>query len=388
MTQCVILAGDADTPREALGTKAAPSSCEAAHLLESLIDEVARFGVSDFLVVAGSRAPTGDGGDRTRRSRDGRVLTITTFEPEPGHPREALSRFSDRLCDTFLMINGTTFFDCNIAGLVQPALEAGRMVRLAVCQKSDLPGCAAVEMDGDRVIGISKQNQASGAGWISAGISYARKEVISLIDRVPRSLEMDIVTRLLWIEAVEARRFAGEVIDLGATAAPGARPFFPIRRAAVFFDRDGVLNEDSGYVNQPHALRWLPGARESVRAVNDSGRFAFVVTNQSGVARGYYGEDAVLAFHAEMQRQLLAIGAHIDAFVFCPHHPEGILPFYARDCDCRKPLPGMVLKVLESWPVRRQGSILIGDRPSDLLAAEAAGLAGRLYGGGDVRQSL
>jgi D-glycero-D-manno-heptose 1,7-bisphosphate phosphatase len=135
-------------------------------------------------------------------------------------------------------------------------------------------------------------------------------------------------------------------------------------------------------------LRWLPGARESVRAVNDSGRFAFVVTNQSGVARGYYDEDAVASFHAEMQRQLLAVGAHVDAFVFCPHHPDGILPAYARHCDCRKPLPGMILKVLESWPVRRQGSVLIGDRPSDLLAAEAAGLAGRLYSGGDLRQSL
>jgi D-glycero-D-manno-heptose 1,7-bisphosphate phosphatase len=357
-------------------------------LLESLIDEVARFGISDFLVVPGSAAPTADAGSVVRRARDGRPITVTTFEPEPGDLAEALKRFSDRLCDTFLMISGNTFFDCNIAGLVQPAIEPGRMMRLAVCREPGPPGCAPVELDGERVVRMSRQSQVSGSGWISAGICYARKEVVSLIDRVPCSLKLDILPRLLWIEAVEARRFAGEVIDLGATADPGIRQLFPIQRAAVFFDRDGVLNEDSGYVHRPHELRWLPGARESVRAVNDSGRFAFVVTNQSGVARGYYDEDAVSAFHAEMQRQLLAVGAHIDAFVFCPHHPDGILPFYARSCDCRKPMPGMLLKVLESWPVRRRDSILIGDRPSDLLAAEAAGLAGRLYGGGDLRQSL
>jgi D-glycero-D-manno-heptose 1,7-bisphosphate phosphatase len=357
-------------------------------LLDSLIDEVARFGINDFLVVPGSAAPTGDGDYRMRRSRDGRVLTVTMFEPERGDLAQALSGFSDRLCDTFLMINGNTYFDCNIAGLAQPALEPGEMVRLAVCRKSGSPSRTAVELDGDRVIGISKPSQASRSGWISAGIGYARKDLISLMDRVPRSLEMDILPRLLWIKAIEARRFPGQVIDLGATADPSTRDFFPVRRAAVFFDRDGVLNEDSSYVHQPHELRWLPGAQESVRAVNDSGRFAFVVTNQSGVARGYYSEDAVSAFHAEMQRQLLAVGAHIDAFVFCPHHPDGILPDYARRCDCRKPLPGMILKVLESWPVRRQDSILIGDRPSDLLAAEAAGLAGRLYRGGDLRQSL
>ncbi len=162
----------------------------------------------------------------------------------------------------------------------------------------------------------------------------------------------------------------------------------PIRRAAVFFDRDGVLNEDSGYVFRPDQLRWLPGARECVRMVNDSGRFAFVVTNQSGVARGYYDEEAVRAFHAEMQRQLLALGAHIDAFEFCPHHPEGTVARYARSCECRKPTAGMIEQLLRRWPVRREGSILIGDRLSDIKAAEAAGIEGRLYRGGDLRQML
>jgi D-glycero-D-manno-heptose 1,7-bisphosphate phosphatase len=162
----------------------------------------------------------------------------------------------------------------------------------------------------------------------------------------------------------------------------------PIRHGAVFFDRDGVLNEDLGYVHRLDQLHWLPGARECVRAVNDSGRLAFVVTNQSGVARGYYDEDAVIAFHAEMQRQLLAVGAHIDDFAFCPHHPDGTVPRYARPCSCRKPMPGMILTLLDRWPVRRQDSILIGDRPSDLLAAEAAGISGRLYGGGDLRKVL
>lgn len=388
VTQCVILAGGAGTHQEAFRKKTAAPPCDAAGLLDSLIDEVARFGISDFLVVHKSAAPTAEAGYAVRRGRDGRLLNVTTFEPEPGDLAEAFSRFSDRLRDTFLMFSGNTFFDCNIAGLVQPAMKPGRMMRLAVCRGPGAPNCAPVELDKDRVIRMSKQSQVSGSGWISAGICYVRKEVISLMDRVPCSLELDILPRLLWIEAVEARRFAGKIINLEATADPNTRHLFPVRRAAVFFDRDGVLNEDSGYVHQPHALRWLPGARESVRAVNDSGRFAFVVTNQSGVARGYYNEDAISAFHAEMQRQLLAVGAHIDAFVFCPHHPDGLLPAYTRHCDCRKPMPGMVLKVLESWPVRRQDSILIGDRPSDLLAAEAAGIAGRLYSGGDLRQSL
>jgi D-glycero-D-manno-heptose 1,7-bisphosphate phosphatase len=387
VTQCVILAGEAGGYQRPVGAEAGKPFSNAAGLLDSLIDEVARFGISDFIVVHPPSTPDAD--HAVRPGRDGRMLTITTFQPDPGDLAEAFSRFSSRLCDTFLLISGNTFFDCNIAGLVQPALESGRMMRVAVCRGLGPASCAPVELEGDRVVGVGKQRQVSGSGWISAGICYMRKEALSLLDRVPLcSLASDVLPRLLQAGAIEARRFDGKVIDLGATADTSINDLFPIRRAAVFFDRDGVLNEDSGYVHQPHALRWLPGARESIRAVNDSGRFAFVVTNQSGVARGYYDEDAVASFHAEMQRQLLAVGAHVDAFVFCPHHPDGILPAYARRCDCRKPLPGMILKVLEGWPVQRQGSILIGDKLSDLLAAEAAGLAGRLYGGGDVRQSL
>ncbi|TVR78402.1 MAG: HAD family hydrolase [Rhodospirillales bacterium] len=164
---------------------------------------------------------------------------------------------------------------------------------------------------------------------------------------------------------------------------PGDVP--PETRGAVFFDRDGVLNEDHGYVHRIEDLRWIPGAREAVRTVNLSGRFVFVVTNQAGIAKGLYDEAAVHAFHAEMQHQLLAIGARVDAFVHCPHHPQGLIDPYIRACSCRKPEPGMILGLLQSWPVLPAASVLIGDRDSDIAAARAAGIAARLYRGGDLR---
>ena len=374
VTQCVILAGRGD---------AVPP------LVDHLIDEVARFGIDDFLVIPGSAAPPGAGDRGSRQARDGRSLTVTIFNARADGGAGALSRLLEQLCDTFLLINGDTFFDCNIAGFVRPALTPDRMIRLAVCRDCSPPNSAMVALEGERVVRMIEKPQVDSAGWTSTGISYLRKGAISLFDRVPYSLERDILPQLLRMQAIEARRFAGPLITLGATVGSEVtRHLFPIRRAAVFFDRDGVLNEDSGYVHRPDELRWLPGARECVRAVNDSGRFAFVVTNQSGVARGYYDEDAVCAFHAEMQRQMLAVGAHIDDFAFCPHHPDGTMPLYTRHCGCRKPMPGMILQLLDRWPVWRQDSILIGDRPSDLLAAEAAGIGGRLYGGGDLRQVL
>jgi D,D-heptose 1,7-bisphosphate phosphatase len=155
-------------------------------------------------------------------------------------------------------------------------------------------------------------------------------------------------------------------------------------RPAVFFDRDGTINVDKGYVFRPDDLAFMPGAVAAVKRVNDSGRYAFLVTNQSGIARGYYTEADMHAFHAHMQQHLRAAGAHFDDIRHCPYHPRGTVAQYARNSDWRKPAPGMLLDLLSSWPVERKASFVVGDKEDDVRAAEAAGLRGILYDGGDL----
>lgn len=152
-------------------------------------------------------------------------------------------------------------------------------------------------------------------------------------------------------------------------------------RPAVFFDRDGVLNEDDGYAFDPHKIRWIAGAQQAVKAVNNAGYFAFVVTNQSGIARGFYEERHVRSLHEWMSDELANIDAHIDAFEFCPHHPDACIAQYRRICSCRKPQPGMIKALLSRYPVKVSESFLIGDKQSDLDAAKAAGIAGHLFEG-------
>jgi D,D-heptose 1,7-bisphosphate phosphatase len=152
----------------------------------------------------------------------------------------------------------------------------------------------------------------------------------------------------------------------------------------VFFDRDGVLNHDSGYTFEAGKLQWIDGAREAVKAVNDAGYFAFVITNQSGVARGFYEESHVQMLHRWMADEMVAIGAHIDAFEYCPDHPDGTIERYRRVSDRRKPEPGMITDLLGRFPVNAEDSMLIGDKVSDLQAAQAAGLKGHLFSGGNL----
>jgi D-glycero-D-manno-heptose 1,7-bisphosphate phosphatase len=156
-------------------------------------------------------------------------------------------------------------------------------------------------------------------------------------------------------------------------------------RPGVILDRDGVLNVDHGYVGEVERLEWVAGARRAVRRLNESGIAVVVVTNQSGVARGYFDLSAVERLHEAMRADLAAEGAWLDAIYVCPFLPEAAVAAYAHpDHPDRKPNPGMILKALADLDLDPTRTVVIGDKPSDLEAARRAGVAGALFPGGDL----
>lgn len=147
-------------------------------------------------------------------------------------------------------------------------------------------------------------------------------------------------------------------------------------KPTLFLDRDGTLTRDLGYTYKVDDLVWLDGARETIKAAKDAGALVIVVTNQSGIGRGYFTEADMHAFHAAMQRDLAQIGAAIDAFYFCPFIDGAVDPVYrVADHQDRKPNPGMLLRAINEWPVDRARSLMVGDQASDATAAERAGVA-------------
>lgn len=145
------------------------------------------------------------------------------------------------------------------------------------------------------------------------------------------------------------------------------------RKSAVFLDRDGTINVDKGYVHRIEDFAFIPGAPEAIRLLGEAGFLVIVVTNQSGVGRGYYSLEAVHALHRHMDAELKKFGASVDAYYICPHLPQSAHGPDERACNCRKPLPGMLLQAADRFSLCMPSSWMIGDKLTDVEAGLQAG---------------
>jgi D-glycero-D-manno-heptose 1,7-bisphosphate phosphatase len=386
--QCAILVGGLGTRLGAL-TAATPKPLLPIGdrpFLAWLMRELCRFGISEFVLLAGHKSAAFDT-DALRRHLPVPVRIALSIEPSPLGSAGALAHARPHLADRFLLANGDTLFDCNLASLLADAAGDGPSVaaRLLLRRPPEGDRFGRVGLDGDRVTGFSA---AGGTGPIHAGIAVCNR---LLLDRLPASgsLESDVFPTL--VDALRGTIATGYFRDIGIPADyAAAQAEIPalLHRPALFLDRDGVLNVDHGYVGARDRFEWTPGALSAIRLATQSGFHVFIVTNQSGVARGYYSEAAVQALLAWMQDQALEAGGTIDDVRYCPYHPDATDPAYRQAHPWRKPLPGMLLDLEAAWHPDLTRSLMIGDQPSDMQAAAAAGIRGHLFPGGDLTEFL
>ncbi len=396
LRQCAILAGGLgsrlgdivrEIPKPVLEVAGRP-------FIAWLMREMLRFGVEEFLILTGHLSEAVQ--EAVLHAADAlpkRVRVIFSEEPVRAGTGGALFHAAPHLAENFLLCNGDSLFDCNIAALLSDFSndDPATIGRLVVRPQPAAARYGTVALDGDRITEFLERPVAEPAAdapraLMNAGIYAFSKNLLNELTETC-SLERDILPRLAHQGLLRATRQTGWFVDIGIPddLAHARRELAScMDRPALFLDRDGVLNLDHGYVGSRDRWEWVHNAREAVAFAAAHGWHVFLVTNQAGIARGLYGEadvDALLVWAAD---ELRRAGGTLDDWRYCPYHTEAKIDSYRRDSEWRKPAPGMLIDLLRAWSIDPRHCVMVGDKDIDMQAAAAAGVRGALFPGGDL----
>jgi D,D-heptose 1,7-bisphosphate phosphatase len=350
--------------------------------VEHVMLNLRRFGFQDFVLLAGYQSDVVHEkyGADSAFARELRARIRVLVEPSPMGTGGALKHAQPYLRDEFLLLNGDSIFDFNYLDLTNCVYEqepGDWLGRVALLPVADASRYGLVELDGTTIAKFREKPKVPEPGLVNSGVYWLKSEVLNYIEDTPCSLEQQVFPKLVAASRLIGRVYQGFFIDIGIPddlqRARGTL-LDDLTKPAAFLDRDGTLNHDHGYTYRIEEFQWIEGAKAAIKLLNDAGYLVFVVTNQAGIARGYYDAAAVETLHDWMRNELAIIGAHIDDIRYCPHHPEGTVEGLAILCNCRKPGTGMLLSLIEQWHPELSRSFMLGDADKDVEAGEAVGL--------------
>lgn len=308
-----------------------------------------------------------------------------SLEDTPLFTGGAVKRALDRCqSDWVFVLNGDTWLDVDFAAMEAAAADAPDNVSavIAVKRMRGFERYGTVDVDAGGALTAFHEKRPCEEGLINAGVYLLRGDAL---DGMPEkfSLESDYFERVVGEGALRAVECDGGFIDIGV---PGdyelaQTMLAPLAKSwkLAMFDRDGTINVDTGHLHEPEKLELIPTTVDIMRGYSDDPDYkVVVVTNQAGIAKGLYTEADMRRLHRYMEDELERLGVHVDAWYFCPHHPD-----YTGPCDCRKPAPGMLLVAMHDFDAKPSDCVMYGDMPTDRLAAKSAGIEFTLAKDGD-----
>jgi D,D-heptose 1,7-bisphosphate phosphatase len=393
--QCAILAGGLGS-RLGILTEGTPKSlliCSGRPFLVWLIRELSRFGVTEVLLLTGHLSEAIENALPAIQAMLPRPMSISVSrDPMRAGTGGAVFHARDRLSERFLLCNGDSLFDANLAVLLAAAANDGPEVvgRILLRQMPDASRSGVVTLDNDRITSFRERPSPGTPGVINSGVYLFRRALLNSLGP-DCSLEADVLPALAAAGSLRGTIAKGYFRDIGVpedldradTELDALRG-----RRALFLDRDGVINADHGHVGSRQRFEWTPGALDAIRHASAEGWHVFIVTNQSGVARGFFDEAAVTGLLDWIADEARRHGGTIDDTRHCPFHLDATVAAYRAASDWRKPAPGMLLDLIRAWELDPARCVMIGDQPTDIQAATAAGVSGHLFPGGNLLSFL
>ncbi len=335
--------------------------------LRFILDDIIEKGVTRIILAVGYKQDTIS--DYFGISYRG-VELIYSVEDTPlgtgGALKQALSLCDDK---NVFVLNGDTFFDVNLSEMSKNKDK----IAIATKRMYNFSRYGTVQISSNNIINNFIEKAPTQAGLINGGVYYVPTNVLQHINEKTFSFESDYLEKTLEDEVLISFESEGYFIDIGVpedySAAQKSMQVFIKKHKIAFFDRDGTINVDTGYVHKKDEMFFIDGMPAFIKKWQDWDYKVVVVTNQAGIARGYYNERDMHALHSFMNEKLAEHNAHIDAFYFCPHHPD-----FTGDCHCRKPNPGMIERALFEFDADPKECILFGDKEWDIEAGKKCGV--------------
>jgi D-glycero-D-manno-heptose 1,7-bisphosphate phosphatase len=343
--------------------------------IEYLIWNLSRQGIKDIFILAGYNSDVIID-HFNQKELYGTKITILV-ESTPLGTAGSLILHKELFNKSFWLLNGDTFFDCSYIDLYNKHKNDEEIIIFGKqFEKANRFG--SITFDSDFYIKNFEEKKHNKNVAVNAGVYLFHKEYLREWDVEFLSLENDVFPYLAAKKKIKIYLADGYFIDIGVPESLlQAKKDFPYiqEKPALFLDRDGTINIDSGYSHKTSELKLIDGVAEAIKYASNKGYYVVIITNQGGISKGIFTIQDMNDFNNELLQILRSQGANVDYIYFCIHHPEALLRSN-RLCNCRKPKPGMLLNAFSELPIKLQGSVMIGDKLIDKETAERAEIKG------------
>ena len=286
----------------------------------------------------------------------------------------ALSLLKDKIKNNFILVNGDSFFNTNIQRLINFKVSNKCIIKMILLENKNYKTNKTLK-------GLSIRNKniffSSSSNLMNSGIYFVKKEILKKIKKNQQtSFENDILEDQIKKGLVSGYKDDNFFIDIGIKKQLNyAKNNLDkiVKKPAIFLDRDGVINKDNGYVYKYSKFVWLSGTFKALRHLQKN-FYLFIVTNQSGIGRGYYSFKDFLKLHKHINIKLQKEKIFINDIEFCPHHPTNARGKYKINCKCRKPKNGMIKNLIKKFDIDLEKSFFIGDKISDMLSSKSSNI--------------